>query len=230
MNVLPQGRVEPEPCGKNRLSGLRALSLLLLSLTVFWAPQLVADLASNYDCVLPGTLYRSAILSPARLESRIKQYGLRSVINLRGRQERDWYRQQVAVCERLGVRHYDVGFFAQHPMSRAVMGTLIQTLESCPKPALIHCQSGTDRTSRAAAVAVLLFDRTATLEDARRQTSFWYGCLPGSVKQRSTGAMLECYAAWLRDQRRRHDPEAFRYWARKHYDARAVAIMVHGPR
>src|SRR5512141_159103 len=54
--------------------------------------------------VVPAEIYRSAQPKPAQLERVIRDYGVRTVINLRGRNERSgWYKEEQTVCKKNGV-------------------------------------------------------------------------------------------------------------------------------
>jgi protein tyrosine phosphatase (PTP) superfamily phosphohydrolase (DUF442 family) len=199
---------------------LGLLGILLLS-------DSFGALLLNFHTVLAGQVYRSGALSAADLAEQVHRHGLRSVINLRGWQEdAEWYESEQEQCRRLGVKFIDVGLYARPPMEYVTMLDLITALDECSKPVLFHCQSGVERSSRVAAVSILLLDETGSLAKARRQLSLWYGNLPYTESRRCTEATLSCYEDWLNATGRPHSCEAFRRWAFDFYDPAAVAARM----
>ncbi len=107
----------------------------------------------NFHVVQPGKLYRSAQLSPRALEKYIKQHGIKTVVNLRGAHPGlSWWDQQKAVCDRHGVRMFDIPMSAQTLTSKNHLLKLLEIYDSAPCPMLIHCRRGADRTGEAAAI------------------------------------------------------------------------------
>ncbi|HNS49437.1 MAG TPA: tyrosine-protein phosphatase [bacterium] len=132
----------------------------------------------NFQTVIQGCLYRSGQLSAGQLETRIRQCGLKSVVNLRGRNETSgWWRQETELCRRLGVAHLDFTLSSRKPAGPEQLDRLAELLRSAPKPALVHCQGGADRTGLAAAVYVYEVEGL-DYERARRQLAARYGHLP----------------------------------------------------
>jgi len=100
-------------------------------------------------------------------------------------------------------------------LSREQATVLLELIESCERPLLVHCQWGAERTGLVAAMIELLAPG-GTIESARGQFSPYYLFLPvkdGLVMR----AHVDRYAAWLRAQGRRHEPEQFRRWIEDHY-------------
>ncbi len=115
-----------------------------------YAPLTVFD---NFHAIEDGVAYRSAQLDPQTLELVFQQYGIRTVINLRGRhEEQTWYRNEQAVADAAGVMLVDVEMSADRLPSREVLLQLYDTFLTAEYPILIHCQAGADRTGAAAAI------------------------------------------------------------------------------
>lgn len=111
------------------------------------------------------------------LQTLVRQYGIRSVINLRGEVlDNDWYEEEIAACRELSLAHFDVRLSARRDWTDAEVDQLLDVLQSAPKPMLIHCKSGSDRTGVAAAMFVALREGAMT-DHARGQLSFRYGHL-----------------------------------------------------
>jgi protein tyrosine phosphatase (PTP) superfamily phosphohydrolase (DUF442 family) len=110
----------------------------------------------NQHEVVPGLLYRSAQLPAREFVGLAKQVGLRTVLNLRGENAgRDWYDDQFRAAGELGVDFINYRMSASRELSVAQMTELAQILRQAPKPLLIHCGSGSDRTGLACALFLL---------------------------------------------------------------------------
>jgi protein tyrosine/serine phosphatase len=136
----------------------------------------------HWDEVKRGILYRSGQLTADQLTQAVKQYQLRTIINLQWPGEE--MHAERALCRRLGVD------FVNLPMPGDGLGEewqfreILKVLDDPERrPALVHCARGTCRTG--AAVAFYRFQRDGwTPEDVaselRRQT-YHYGLVPGYI-------------------------------------------------
>ena len=146
-------------------------SIVVLCL-VAWPVSL--HLTGNFHAVLPGEIYRAAQPDAADLRRWSKEYGIRSVLNLRGAHpDQDWYRHERATTEELRVVLADFALSARHDPGPQRIAELAALLRRLPKPMLIHCQGGADRTGLAAAVAVAMAGGGESA--AESQLSFVYG-------------------------------------------------------
>ena len=132
------------------------------------------QLSGNFHEILPGELYRSAQPTSSELASYIKQYGIKTVINLRGPSQRSWYRNEVATAEDFSVDHVDFQMSAGRQLTIAESEKLIGILRDAKKPILIHCLSGADRTGLA---SVIYLQQIAGIDEetAEWQLSPLYG-------------------------------------------------------
>jgi protein tyrosine phosphatase (PTP) superfamily phosphohydrolase (DUF442 family) len=123
---------------------LRLLVFLVLAIAAYFLWRVGVH---NEATVVPGALYRSAQLNGKNLEQDIAANHIRTVINLRGRNVgRAWYDDEIAVCRKLGVTHVDVRLSAGHLPPPEEMDLLLQAFRTAPRPILMHCRSGSDRT------------------------------------------------------------------------------------
>lgn len=132
----------------------------------------------NFHPITPGEAYRSAQMDRDELEYYIRKYGIHSIINLRGGHRGEpWYEEEMSVSRELGVRHFDLKLRpAENPSSRRVT-ELLELYYTAPRPVLIHCRAGADRTGLAAALWKVVIDG-ADVGVARKQFSIVYGHIP----------------------------------------------------
>jgi protein tyrosine/serine phosphatase len=133
----------------------------------------------NFHTVVPGELYRSAQLSGSHLERHVRAEGIRTVINLRGPNPGSpWYDDEVRACERLGVTHIDVRMSAKELPPPAEAAVLMAALHDAPRPLLVHCKNGADRSGLACA-AYMIAERGVDAQTAASdQLHIWYGHMP----------------------------------------------------
>jgi len=132
----------------------------------------------NFHEVEAGRFYRSAQLDPAELDRVVKRYGIRSVLNLRGNNTgTPWYDGEVVTSAADGVAHFDYPISAENPVTVRQMQEILAILSTVPKPVLVHCQAGSDRTGLVSALYRL--SRGADVATAGEQLSLMhYGHFP----------------------------------------------------
>lgn len=162
---------------------IRTSAVLLLSIGTYFF-VLMAN--GNFHAVVPGEVYRSAQPSATELARYHANFGIRSVINLRGSNpEQSWYRDELAVTKKLGIAMIDVPMSAKRLLPPDKTRELIHQLEVAPKPVLIHCSGGADRTGLASALYLAAIAK-APEAIAEGQLSVLYGHFNISVFSRET--------------------------------------------
>jgi protein tyrosine/serine phosphatase len=132
----------------------------------------------NEHTSIPGELYRSAQPTGKDIELYAKRFGIKSIINLRGpNAEAPWYVEEVETAKKLGITHFDFRMKAARELTNEQALELIALMRDAPKPLLIHCRAGADRTGLAAALYVAAVSKNGE-ESAERQLSLRYGHLP----------------------------------------------------
>jgi protein tyrosine phosphatase (PTP) superfamily phosphohydrolase (DUF442 family) len=186
----------------------------------------------NLGVVDAGRVIRSA-QPTTQLPEWIREHRLQSILNLRGGSPSDWwYAAEVKAAEASGLAFYDFPLSATRRPKRSELLVLIDLLESCRYPLLIHCKSGADRTGLASAL-YLMVQRGQPPEQAERAFSLEYGHVPFAGPEH-LHEPLEEYAAWLKGRRLSHSPERFHDWVKSEYrsvDRSDVPPPLHpGPR
>ena len=132
----------------------------------------------NFRPITEGEAYRSGQINKDKLEQYLKEYRIKSVLNLRGKNiGKDWYEDEIAVCKRLSVRHYDLAMNSTGKPNPDVVDRLMTIFSEAPRPILIHCRSGSDRSGLVAALWKVVVDREPK-EAAKKQLSIRYGHFP----------------------------------------------------
>lgn len=154
---------------------LLAMALLVAAFGAFFLSVTAHD---NFHIVSPGLVYRSAQMNAGALNETIQQYGIKSILNLRGPgPDKDWYIGETDAARRLGVQHFDIALSATRELKDNEMDEVLATIRTAPKPILIHCKSGADRTGLVGALYLYgLEGRPAPLAD--QQLTVLYGHVP----------------------------------------------------
>lgn len=127
-------------------------------------------LSGNIGVVETGVCYRSGQLTARQLNGVVMTDGIRSILNLRGASPgTEWYDDEVATADSRHVVHYDYGISATRFVTPAQSAEILQILHDAPKPILIHCQAGADRTGLVSALYLLAHGMPT--EDAKRELS-----------------------------------------------------------
>jgi protein tyrosine phosphatase (PTP) superfamily phosphohydrolase (DUF442 family) len=186
----------------------------------------------NLGVVDPGQVIRSA-QPTTELPRLIREYHLGSILNLRGGSPADWwYEAEVKTATENSVTYYDLPMSATRRPTRRELLTLIDLLERCVYPLLIHCKSGADRTGLATAIYRMV--RMGESPDRAVQAfslEFYHIPLGGTEHLHEP---LDEYAAWLRSNNLSHTPDRFRAWIKNDYRSNdPIAdppLLLPGPR
>ncbi len=159
--------------------------------------------------VIPHQVYRSAQLSKRDFEHYIPRYHIKSVINLRGSNPgQPWYDDEMKAMKDTGTVHYDLAMPVRGTLSAEQLRALVNILNQAPRPVLIHCRHGIDRTGFASSIVIILSGEPS-LWKAKLQDSYLYF----AVDSRTIGhSVLPAYEAWLKENHKTNSREAFLEW------------------
>lgn len=152
---------------------------------------------SNFHEVTPGELYRSGQLSAKQFDRYIKQYGIKTVINLRGESKKaKWYKEEMKVMGKDSVNHINIRLFARRYIPPMKVDSIINLAVTAEKPILVHCQGGADRSGLFCAAWKLKIEKRSA-EESSKQLSFVYGHIPYLI-WRKTAAMDSSFRDYTR--------------------------------
>ena len=133
--------------------------------------------AGNFHEVVKHEIYRSGQLNAMELTQRTQEVGLKSILNLRGENaDAPWYREEMETSQSLGIQHMDFTLSASTPVTPEQLQTILKMIEGSPKPLLIHCTDGADRSGLVSAVYLLKVGQTQP--QALEQLSWHFGHFP----------------------------------------------------
>lgn len=189
-----------------------------------WIDSLLIDHAvfrlawSNFSAVAPGRLYRCNHPTPARLAALTRRYGLKTLINLRGRTGNGSDALSRAAAQELGLDFVDMPLESRGAPQRDRILRLHDIYRNMHAPALIHCKSGADRAGLAAGLFVLFHGGTA--RQALQQLSLRFG----HIRQARTGILDAFFHHYARVAEGR---KPFLDWVREDYDEAALRRDFH---
>jgi protein tyrosine phosphatase (PTP) superfamily phosphohydrolase (DUF442 family) len=170
----------------------------------------------NFHVLIPNKVYRCAQLSGSALEEVVRARGIRTVVNLRGCCDpQPWYLEECRVTHKLGIAQEDISLSAGRLPSSDEMARLLEVLDHCEYPILLHCRQGKDRTGLASA-AVLLLQTHTGLAEARHELGWRYGHL-ALGRPANLDHYFDLYSRWLRNAGQTHDQAAFRKFMEGRY-------------
>lgn len=116
----------------------------------------IASILANLYDVTPGVSRSAQPFTSGQWESIFARRPFKTVINLRGDNPKaQWYRDELAVCAAHECVHHDVLLSSKRLPSREVLLTLLNLIENEPKPLLLKCAGGAERTGLASVLWVL---------------------------------------------------------------------------
>ena len=169
---------------------------------------------SNLHVVLPGQLYRSAQPSAADIDRWAPELGLRAIVNLRGstgKEDRRWLADERSASNRNGIELVSLRMSSDDLPPSRKLRELVHILDTAPRPLLLHCAAGAERSGLASAVAVLLNggNLAAAHAEFALDKGFVYLVNPRLPR------VLDQYEEWLAGQPT--TPDRFRSWVENEY-------------
>lgn len=173
----------------------------------------------NFHWVARETCARSAQPYLGQWRRFLVRNGIAAILNLRGRHPHwRWWQTETRVAADLGIRHYDLALNSRRLPPSDLLTKMIACFDVAPRPLLIKCSGGQDRTSFVSALFLLhaygwdAFDRAQAQFASFPYLHFpktnqrWLRLFLDFARQDADGASL---AVWIRD---RYDPQRLADW------------------
>jgi len=156
------------------------------------------QISDNFATVVPNEVYRSAQPTSASIHKFAARNGIKTILNLRGDNTGSpWYDSEVTAAKELGINHIDFGMSARQELDRKRVEQLVEVMRNAPKPLLIHCKAGADRTGLASALYLATVKNEGE-KAAEGQISLYYGhiSLP-FIPEYAMDRTFEAAEAWF---------------------------------
>lgn len=135
------------------------------------------QLTGNFHTVIAGELYRSAQPQPSEFANMAKNFNIRSVINLRDDISAKDLQEEKQAAEAAGITFYHFPMSSSKHIPFKQADNLMALMREVPKPLLLHCDHGANRTGFASAVYASGIAGMSELF-AEFQLSYFYGHIP----------------------------------------------------
>ena len=175
---------------------------IFLLVAIFISRYIYLEENGNFHTVTKGIVYRSAQLDTDELGKYIVKYKIRSILNLRGKQEdNSWYREEQKIAKQEGVVLISYSISSVHLIPPKTIDEIIELMKKAPKPILIHCKAGADRSGLIAAIWKLVVEKDPP-EKADEQLSLFCGHVPYLwSKTKDMDESFWNYVKYLRSQK-----------------------------
>src|SRR5215831_16097397 len=135
------------------------------ALYAYWAHAL-----DHFIAIEPGQVYRSAAMPPQHLLATVREYGIRSVIDLRTDDDQPEVEQERALLETVGVRHFRIPS-KQVPSAQNLDDFIAVMEDPTNRPVLIHCKHGVGRAPLYEAIYRIEFQGWDP--ERARESAYW---------------------------------------------------------
>lgn len=175
-------------------------------------------LLANLHFVAPDIARCAQPLFRTQWDAILEDGSISSILNLRGENPTAyWYRDELEACAAHGIKHKDLAISSKRLPSTESLLEIMQATRLLPRPLLIKCAGGADRTGLVCAMIMLARNGADGLSLAHRQLrAFPYLHTP-KPQQRWIRAFLDFYKATTTPD------QTFEAWLRDQYSERAFA-------
>ena len=142
---------------------------IILSITI----TIIIHIHGNFYQV-NDDVFRSGQLNKYNLEYYIKNYKIKSILNLRGSSHKQYYIDEMNISNKYDVKHIDYEISNRKFLDFNKTSEIIHIMRNAPKPLLIHCAGGADRTSLAAALYQYSINNKS-IKQSKKEFSIIYG-------------------------------------------------------
>jgi hypothetical protein len=130
----------------------------------------LGDILYNFHWVVPGECARAAQAWAGGVGPFLEKRGIKALINLRGRNDDlSWWRKETGAAQARGIAHLDAMLDSRKLPTKAMLARLIEAFDQAPRPFVLKCSGGQDRTSFAAALYLVHREGWSAMDKARAQ-------------------------------------------------------------
>jgi protein tyrosine phosphatase (PTP) superfamily phosphohydrolase (DUF442 family) len=166
-----------------------------------------------------GAVYRSDQMNAGTLEATIRRLGVKTVLNLRGSNPgQSWYDAERSAVIGSGAEQIDIALSSSEWMSRQQASALADVIREAPRPLLIHCYHGSERTALASAMAHLLEENSSV--DSAASEFTWKYLYFGLGDGVTTFEQFDSYRRHLLNTGTKHSPAVFAAWLKSGFEPR----------
>jgi hypothetical protein len=183
----------------------------------------LSDIVYNFHWIVPGDSARGAQAYAGFLGPYLKARGIASLVNLRGRNDDlSWWKYETATAAALGIMHFDAMLDSRRLPTRTLLVRLFDVFDAAPRPFMLKCSGGQDRTSFAAGLYLIHREGWSAMDKARSQFARWPFLHFPKKHQRwlkpfldfaAEGAKGIPIATWIRQS---YDPAQLQAWLTAH--------------
>lgn len=185
--------------------------------------------SGNFHEVVPQRVYRSGQPTPEQLRTWIRQYGLKTIVNLRG-PDAPLVAEEREIAQSMGAGAVCLRLCKRELMPRQELMRLIEVLQTAEGPILLHCFYGVDRAGTASALAAWLVG-AKPYDQAK-----WQAYVPPGPWKRRNGSdhvsdVLALYERYCFEHGRSpDDPLLFKRWVAEIYSPPEYRVERRVPR
>jgi protein tyrosine/serine phosphatase len=140
----------------------------------------IGQLTGNFHEVIPGELYRSAQPSGSDIATYAHDYGIKTILNLRDEKRTAWYQAETDAATKAGITLINFPISSSKVLPIAESQRLAKLMADAPKPLLIHCEHGANRTGLASAIYVgAVRQLSETFAEFQLSPYFGHFAIPG---------------------------------------------------
>jgi hypothetical protein len=194
------------------------------------------DVLYNFHWIVPGEAARAAQAYAGFLGPFLSRHRIRSLINLRGSNPKfGWWHYERRVTRAGGIEHLDVMLDSRNLPRRDMLVSLFDAFDRAPKPFLIKCSGGQDRTSLAAALYLVHRGGWAARDKALAQFARfpflhfpkehqrWLRLFLDFAQEESAGRPI---SEWVRES---YEPSRLKSWLEAHGHAGTFKAIFEKP-
>jgi len=122
-------------------------TIVIISLFIYY----IIHIDGNFYKI-DNDAYRSGQLNRYNLEYYLNKYQFKTILNLRGSSNDQWYKDELELSNRYNTKHIDYKISNRDYLDINRTKQIVQILKDAKKPILIHCAGGADRTSLVSAL------------------------------------------------------------------------------